>query len=39
MFKNNINKDIVFEIFVPPFEVCGIKVTPVVKTLAPNQEV
>lgn len=39
VLKNNINKDVVFEIFVPPFEICGLKITPVVKNLSPNQEV
>jgi hypothetical protein len=37
--KNNTNKEIIFEIFVPEFEVCGLKVTPVVKTLPPKQEI
>lgn len=37
--RNNTNKEIIFEIFVPDFELCGLKVTPVVKTLPPKQEV
>lgn len=37
--KNNTNKEIIFEIFVPDFEACGLKVTPVVKTLASKQEI
>lgn len=35
--KNNTNKEIVFEIFVPEFEACGLRVTPVVKTLTAKQ--
>ncbi len=37
--KNNTNKEIIFEIFVPDYDVCGLKVTPVVRTLPPKQEV
>lgn len=37
ILKNNINKDLIFELFVPPFEVCGLKITPVVKVLNPDQ--
>ena len=28
-----------FELFHPPFEICGLKITPVVKVLAANHEV
>lgn len=37
--RNNSNKDLVFEIFVPDFQVCGLKLTPVVKHLPAKQEV
>jgi hypothetical protein len=37
--RNNTNKEILFEVFVPDFEACGLMVTPVVKTLAGKQEV
>jgi hypothetical protein len=37
--RNNSNKDLVFEIFVPDFAVCGLKLTPVVKHLPAKQEV
>ena len=38
-FRNNTNKEIVFEVFVPEQEISGLKVTPVVKTLPPKQEI
>jgi len=37
--KNNTNKEIIFEILVPEFEACGLRVTPVVKTLTAKQEI
>lgn len=39
VIKNNTNKDLVFEIFVPDVEICGLKITPVVKNLSAKQEI
>jgi hypothetical protein len=37
--RNNSNKDLVFEIFLPDFKACGLKLTPVVRHLPAKQEV
>ena len=39
MMKNNAGKEIIFEIFVPHFKISGLKITPVVKVLQPNQQI
>ena len=30
LLKNDSKKDILFELFTPEFEICGIKITPMV---------
>jgi hypothetical protein len=37
--RNNSNKDLIFEIFLPDFEASGLKLTPVVRHLPAKQEV
>jgi hypothetical protein len=39
VFKNNSNKEIIYELFYPFFEIAGLKITPAVKVLSPKQEV
>ena len=39
LIRNNTNKDLIFEIFMPDYEACGLKVTPVVKNLPAKQEI
>lgn len=39
LLRNNLNKDLSYELFVPPFPVCGLQITPVVETLKPYQEI
>lgn len=38
-FRNNTNKEIIFEVFLPHLLVSGLSLTPVVKTLPPKQAV
>ena len=38
-FRNNTNKEIIFEVFLPNPLVSGLSLTPVVKTLPPKQAV
>ena len=37
--RNNSNKEIIYELFVPPVLLSGLRVTPVVATLQPKEEV
>ena len=37
MLSNESDFSMVFEIFTPFFELCGLQITPIVKTLAPRE--
>lgn len=39
MIKNTTYKTMIFEFFLPKFEICGIKLTPMVERIKPEESV